>query len=515
MKQGLKSIPKKPYTVLVSNFSEEHTDGYCAGLNSEGWNFVVCPDFKQQETVDMGLRYVNNDCCYGAILIVGGIILALKKGLYDPDKTHVAWIHMGGSCSSRSLAFTIRRGLIQAGYPQVGVSEFNYNFLCNPELSISQTLRVNYAFVMNDLLTRLYHRCHPYEKEKGSSMKLWKEWKEKTLKHVEKGSILKTKSFMKKMVKAFEKLPLVTEERTKPRVGIIGTMCKVEPEFYYWLLDYLVDEEGCEVSVLDFYGYAIAPSYNAMNAYNTYSFPFMMKVGGFFANKMIATFIDWGSAALKGSKRFDPMMPMSTVLERTWSIVPKYHISGEGWFYTSQFVFLLDQGVDNFICTTPFDCMPVHLGCRGAMKQLKEMFPKLNACILDFDAGTSRMNLTNRIRLMLNSMPERQLSGPKKTLCSLVDLEDLVARDASQTSVDSSSESASASSSSSSSQDEFAGKMPMAMECKPSACRSCASSATCSILSSALLQSSTSSTPSSIPSAAPQDQPVAQATTPS
>lgn len=137
-------------------------------------------------------------------------------------------------------------------------------------------------------------------------------------------------------------------------------------------------------------------------------------------------FINWGNEAVKKSKRFDPICSMDSVLERTWKLVPKYHISGEGWFYTSQFVFLLDLGVRNFICTTPFDCMPVHLGCRGAMEGLKKMFPGLNVCILDFDSGSSRMNMLNRVRLMLNSMPQRMDSGPKTQLCQSTDLEDLV-----------------------------------------------------------------------------------------
>ncbi|KAA6383617.1 MAG: putative 2-hydroxyglutaryl-CoA dehydratase [Streblomastix strix] len=263
----------------------------------------------------------------------------------------------------------------------------------------------------------------------GSAKKLHDEWEKKYHEHVKSGSILSTPRFMKKLVQDWEKFELTTEERTKPRVGIIGTMCKVEPEFYDWLKDYLVHEEGCEVTVLDFYGYAIAPSYNAQNQQKTYSFPIFMRIGGIATQKMISTFIGWGADALKGSKRFDPMKQMETVLERTWSIVPSTHISGEGWFYTSQFVFLLDQGIDNFICTTPFDCMPVHLGCRGAMKKLKAMFPKLNVCVLDFDAGSSRMNQLNRIRLMLNSMPERQDQGPQTTLCRVGDLEDLISND--------------------------------------------------------------------------------------
>ncbi|KAA6375866.1 MAG: putative 2-hydroxyglutaryl-CoA dehydratase, partial [Streblomastix strix] len=354
--QGMSKIPKKPYTVLIHNFSFEHGPGYCAGMNAAGYNFLVCPDYEQQEMVNIGLRYVNNDCCYGTILIVGALLMSIEKKFVDPNLMHYCWIHMGGSCSSRCIGHYVRRAFIQAGYPQIGVTELNYNYLVNPELTIGQTMRVNFAFVIGDALTRCYHRCRAYEKVPGSTKELWQLWEKRYHEHVEHGSVTATPKFLKTMVKAFEELPLVTEERTKPRVGIIGTMCKVEPEFYDWLKDYLVDEEGCEVAILDFYGYAIAPSYNAMNQYKTYSFPISMKIGGYASQKMIQTFIGWGIDAFKNSKRFDPMRHMDTVLERTWSIVPATHISGEGWFYTSQFVFLLDLGIENFICTTPFDC---------------------------------------------------------------------------------------------------------------------------------------------------------------
>ncbi|KAA6375254.1 MAG: putative 2-hydroxyglutaryl-CoA dehydratase [Streblomastix strix] len=462
--QGMSKIPKKPYTVLIHNFSFEHGPGYCAGMNAAGYNFLVCPDYEQQEMVNIGLRYVNNDCCYGTILIVGALLMSIEKKFVDPNLMHYCWIHMGGSCSSRCIGHYVRRAFIQAGYPQIGVTELNYNYLVNPELTIGQTMRVNFAFVIGDALTRCYHRCRAYEKVPGSTKELWQLWEKRYHEHVEHGSVTATPKFLKTMVKAFEELPLVTEERTKPRVGIVGTMCKVEPEFYDWLKDYLVDEEGCEVAILDFYGYAIAPSYNAMNQYKTYSFPISMKIGGYVSQKMIQTFIGWGIDAFKNSKRFDPMRHMDTVLERTWSIVPATHISGEGWFYTSQFVFLLDLGIENFICTTPFDCMPVHLGCRGAMRKLKQMFPKLNVCVLDFDAGSSRMNQLNRIRLMLNSMPERQNQGPQTTLCRVSDLEDIIGDDVTF----------------SSSSDT------LTPNCSPSACQSCSSNAGCNILRSAI-----------------------------
>jgi predicted nucleotide-binding protein (sugar kinase/HSP70/actin superfamily) len=90
---------------------------------------------------------------------------------------------------------------------------------------------------------------------------------------------------------------------------------------------------------------------------------------------------------VKKSKRFDPFYQLSTVLERTWKITSDCHISGEGWFYTTNFFLCLDLGINNIICTVPFDCMPIHYGCRGAINKVKKLYPELNTCVLDFDAG--------------------------------------------------------------------------------------------------------------------------------
>jgi hypothetical protein len=37
--QGLANVPKKPFIVWIHNFSAEHTEGYCAGINREVFFF--------------------------------------------------------------------------------------------------------------------------------------------------------------------------------------------------------------------------------------------------------------------------------------------------------------------------------------------------------------------------------------------------------------------------------------------------------------------------------------------
>lgn len=44
-------------------------------------------NYSGQKIVDTGLKYVHNDTCYPAIIVIGQLIYALESGDYDPEKT--------------------------------------------------------------------------------------------------------------------------------------------------------------------------------------------------------------------------------------------------------------------------------------------------------------------------------------------------------------------------------------------------------------------------------------------
>ena len=51
-----------------------------------------------KQTTDVGLRYVNNDMCYPAIVVIGQLISALKDGLCDPEHTSIVLFQTCGAC---------------------------------------------------------------------------------------------------------------------------------------------------------------------------------------------------------------------------------------------------------------------------------------------------------------------------------------------------------------------------------------------------------------------------------
>ena len=87
---------------------------------------------------------------------------------------------------------------------------------------------------------------------------------------------------------------------------------------------------------------------------------------------------------------------------------------GEGWLLTAEMLELADKGTNNIVCTQPFGCLPNHICGKGMMKPIKEKNPDINIVALDYDAGASRVNQENRLKLMLaNARQKRQgAAGP-------------------------------------------------------------------------------------------------------
>ena len=80
---------------------------------------------------------------------------------------------------------------------------------------------------------------------------------------------------------------------------------------------------------------------------------------------------------------------------------------GEGWLLPAEMLELNDKGVHNIICTQPFGCLPNHICGKGMMKPLRDRNPEMNIVAIDYDAGATRVNQENRIKLMLANAREK------------------------------------------------------------------------------------------------------------
>lgn len=87
---------------------------------------------------------------------------------------------------------------------------------------------------------------------------------------------------------------------------------------------------------------------------------------------------------------------------------------GEGWLLTAEMLELAESGVRNIVCAQPFGCLPNHIVGKGMMKPIKEKNPDVNIVAIDYDAGATKINQENRLKLMLANA-KAQAEEEKKT----------------------------------------------------------------------------------------------------
>ncbi|MDH6364745.1 putative CoA-substrate-specific enzyme activase [Enterococcus sp. PF1-24] len=405
---------KKTHTLLLPMLSPIHQTGLVdVALESSGYN-VVCLPADDREAVNVGLKYVNNDSCYPAIISIGQLVEALQSGEYDVNNTSVMMTQTGGGCRATNYIPLLRKALNDAGFPQVpvvSISMGNKGVESNPgfKLTIPLMKKVAVAFLYGDLFERVVYRTRPYELEKGAVDALHSEWIKRVEKNVRNGSLTQFNSNMKKIVKDFDTIPISDEK--KPRVGVVGEiLVKYAPTANNDIVR-LLEEEGAEAVVPDIVGFMNYSLYNQIWKYDNMGMSKQSKIIAQFAIRLIEMVEKPMDKALRNSQRFDGIASIYDLAEDASKILSIGNHTGEGWFLTGEMIELLKEGVNNIVCMQPFGCLPNHVVGKGVVKELRHQYPKANIAAIDYDPGVSVVNQLNRIRLMLataNKMLEEE-----------------------------------------------------------------------------------------------------------
>ena len=396
---------RKSYTIICPQMSPIHFELLEPAFNACGYNFVVL-DNDNKHSVDVGLKYVNNDACYPSLLVVGQIMQALLSGKYDLNKTAIIITQTGGGCRATNYIGFIRRALKKADMEQIPVISLNLGGIeTNPgfQVNAQMGIRAGYAAIFGDLFMRCVYRMRPYEKVPGSVDTLHRKWVEKVQDFVSGRhlSFFKFNKMCRQIVRDFDQIE-ITDER-KPRVGIVGEiLVKFSPAGNNHLVE-LLEAEGAEAVVPDLIDFLLYCFYNQIYKAENLG---MSKKSAAFARLGI-----WGierlrgaaSSELKKSRHFTPPAHITDTVNNAKEIVSIGNQTGEGWFLTGEMIELIHSGVNNIVCTQPFGCLPNHVVGKGVIKELRRHYPLSNIVAIDYDPGASEVNQLNRIKLMLST----------------------------------------------------------------------------------------------------------------
>ncbi|MGN0342839.1 MAG: acyl-CoA dehydratase activase-related protein [Roseburia sp.] len=398
---------RKNYTILCPQMSPIHFELIEPAFRAAGYNIVVL-DNDNRSSVDVGLKYVNNDACYPSLMVVGQIMSAVQSGKYDMTKTAVIISQTGGGCRATNYIGFIRRALEKAGYPDVPVISVNLSKLeKNPGFKLSLPLiqKGLYALEFGDIFMRCVYHMRPYEKVKGSTDALHQKWKEKVIEFVSKDGIVSHRTFKKycrQIIRDFDAIE-IDENLRKPRVGVVGEiLVKFLPAANNYLVE-LLESEGAEAVVPDLTDFLLYCFYNQNFKADHLG---MSKKSARISNLGIH-FFEWLRSAardeLEKSKHFHAPAHISELAKYADEIVSLGNQTGEGWFLTGEMLELIHSGTNNIVCTQPFACLPNHIVGKGVIKKLRHQYPLSNIVAIDYDPGASEVNQLNRIKLMLST----------------------------------------------------------------------------------------------------------------
>ncbi|WP_148214161.1 acyl-CoA dehydratase activase-related protein [Denitrovibrio acetiphilus] len=396
-------------TIIAPYFSRFYSPLIPAAFRPLGYKVEVLPP-QDVASVELGLKSINNDMCYPAILIAGDIIKAFQTGGYDPQKTAVLLTQTGGQCRASAYVSLIKKGLASAGLndiPVITVSNQDINYQPGFEIDSSELFkRLALGIVFADQLVKMYLTTVVREKIAGTAKLLHEKYLLRMEEGVEKADYHNLLNILKEAVDEFNSVEV--DKSKVPRVGIVGEIFVKHNIFSNGhILDWLTSQ-GIECDIpplLSFFSQRFINETYDQNSYLKRSFKDRIKYSvlemfsGFYLMQI--------DKVMRGYRFYRKPKKLRQLSEITGKVTSLANQSGEGWLLTAEMISMLSEGTNNIICLQPFGCISNHITGKGVEMQLKEMFPSINFLAIDMDAGSSEINILNRLHLIVNAAKEQ------------------------------------------------------------------------------------------------------------
>ena len=400
---------KKTHKILIPNMAPVQFRLMAAIMEQAGYQCELLENCGSQ-VAELGLKYVHNDTCYPALLVIGQFLDALNSGKYDLDHTALIITQTGGGCRASNYIHLLRKALVKAGYGQIPVVSLNFSGLEKDSgfpLTLTMIRRLLSVIYYGDLLVTLRAQTEPYEVNKGETEAMQEKWigRLRELFLQDKGwHGREVKANMPKIAADFASVPV--KRVPKIKVGVVGEIyVKYSPLGNNDLEKFLASQD-CEVNIPGLMGFVQYCVYNFSETARLYGGNVLtLNASSLLLNiigKTEKVMID----SLKANGYHAPM-PFLELVKQADGVISTGTKMGEGWLLTAEMVELVRTGYENIVCAQPFGCLPNHICGKGVINRIRELYPTANITPIDYDPGATRVNQENRIKLMLAVARER------------------------------------------------------------------------------------------------------------
>ena len=407
---------KKTHKILIPNMAPVQFRILAAAMEHQGYQVELLENCGSQ-VAELGLKYVHNDTCYPALLVIGQFLDALNSGRYDLDHTALIITQTGGGCRASNYIFLLRKALEKAGYGNIPVLSLNFSGLekdSSLQLTLPMLRMLLSAIYYGDLLVTLRAQTAPYEVERGAADALQEKWLNRLCGEIREGRGYHGREIRRCMDRIAADFAAIPVRRVpKVKVGVVGEIyVKYSPLGNNDLEKFLASQD-CEVNLPGILGFAQYCAYNISETARLYGGSVLEKrVSGLalgYLSKSESVMI----RALRGHG-FHAPLPFKELTKLADGIIGMGCKMGEGWLLTAEMIELVRAGYSNIVCAQPFGCLPNHICGKGMINQIRARYPEANITPIDYDPGATRVNQENRIKLMLAVARERLETAPQE-----------------------------------------------------------------------------------------------------
>jgi len=393
-------------TILIPNVSRAFCLVLTSCLNHRGIRAEPLP-MGSLDAIAMGKKYVHNDICFPAQIVIGEAILALKSGKYDLNNIAVGTGKLICDCRLANYTVLARKALDEAGFSHVPVVATDLYDTKNAHPGHRFTpldyARILMGFTETDALEFLRRKIRPYEIISGETDRVV----ENAFLEIAEGFV---KSGIPGSLKAFKKavkdICKVRYDRSRLRdvVFIQGEyLLTFHPGSNLEIERYL-EKNGMEVALPRMHDI-----YRQLFVYHTVAEMNDFKVKHSLFDTLYSRagnkFADVASETVDKIAGRHPLYENALLLPQAAKLSdPIMHhsvMSGESYLISADILHNIEKGVRSFVILQPFGCLPNHICGRGVIKKIKELHPDIQILPLDYDPDVSFANIENRLQMLI------------------------------------------------------------------------------------------------------------------
>ncbi|NIZ18789.1 CoA activase [Spirochaetales bacterium BR151] len=408
----------KDRIILAPDFSPFYTRFIVKSMRDEGYNLKILPE-PDRQSIHVGLQYTNNDICYPATIVIGDLVKALQSGEYAIDNVAVALTQTGGQCRASSYISMLKKALISAGFADVPVVAINTHadsgqlnrqpgFKLNPTSFMLTSLL---GLLYGDVIAKLYWTYATYEKEHGTAKAMSDKWLAAGEEIIDYKHPNRIYGLIEQAVAEFNTIQV--KEGRFPKVGIVGEIFVKFNEFSnnytaQWLIKNGIEPDFPPL-VNFFLSTIVQQKYNKSANVENHSWAELLAIKA--AAPVILHYVKKANKLLAKSKlAISPIHDIRHIAKNAAKGMDLVLQFGESWLLPGDIITFVNEGTTDVLCLQPFGCIANHIIAKGMEKRLKMLYPNLNLLFLDMDAGSSEVNIINRLSFLVKGAHDNQKS---------------------------------------------------------------------------------------------------------